>query len=48
MVHCGPLLDQVSIQGSKAILIFQHVGGGLKCKPEGKSLKFFEIAGEGQ
>lgn len=45
LVHCGPLLDQVRIRGDKALLTFKHVGGGLKSKSGGKSLKFFEIAG---
>jgi len=46
LVHCGPLLDQVNIQGGKAVLTFKHIGGGLRSKSGGKSLKFFEIAGE--
>jgi sialate O-acetylesterase len=45
LVYSGPLLDQVSIQGNKAVLSFNHVGGGLKSKSGEKALKFFEIAG---
>ena len=46
LVHCGPLLDKVKIDGGKAVLTFTHVGGGLKSTSGGKELKFFEIAGE--
>ncbi|NQT87773.1 9-O-acetylesterase, partial [bacterium] len=46
LVHCGPLLDTVTIDGGKAVLTFKHVGGGLKSKSGGKSLEFFEIAGK--
>jgi len=46
LVHCGPLLDKVKVEGSKAILTFKHVGGGLKSASGGKGLKFFELAGE--
>jgi len=42
LVHCGPLLDTVTIDGGKAVLTFKHVGGGLKSKSGGKSLEFFE------
>jgi len=46
LVCSGPLLDQVSIQGDKAVLSFKYVGGGLRCKAGGNKLKFFEIAGK--
>jgi sialate O-acetylesterase len=46
LVHCGPLLDKVRIDGAKAILSFKHVGGGLKNASKGKGLKFFELAGK--
>ena len=46
LVHCGPLLDTVTIDGGKAVLTFKHVGGGLKSVSGGKKLKFFEIAGK--
>jgi len=46
LVHCGPLLDKVKIDGGKAVLSFNHIGGGLKSAPGGKDLKFFEIAGK--
>jgi len=45
LVHCGPLLDQVNITGSQAVLTFDHIGGGLANKSGGTSLDFFEIAG---
>lgn len=45
LVHCGPLLDKVTIDGSKAVLSFTHIGGGLKNNTGEKNLKFFEIAG---
>jgi len=46
LVHCGPLLDKVRIDGSRAILTFTHIGGGLRSKSGGPELKFFEIAGQ--
>jgi sialate O-acetylesterase len=46
LVHSGPLLDKVRIEGNKAILSFKHAGGGLKSKSGAKKLKFFEIAGK--
>ena len=46
LVCSGPLLDKVTIQGDKAVLSFKSVGGGLKNKGNGASLKFFEIAGK--
>jgi sialate O-acetylesterase len=46
LVHSGPLLDKVRIDGARAILTFKHVGGGLESSCGGKDLKFFEIAGK--
>ncbi len=46
LVHCGPLLDKLRIEGSKAVLTFKHVGGGLRSVSGGKRLKFFEVAGK--
>lgn len=46
LVHCGPLLDGVDINGGTAVLSFRHVGGGLRNVSGGRGLKFFEIAGE--
>jgi len=46
LVHCGPLLDKVRMEGGKAILTFTHVGGGLRSASGGKRLKFFELAGK--
>lgn len=45
LVHCGPLLDEVRMEGGKAILTFTHVGGGLRSASGGTRLTFFEIAG---
>jgi len=46
LVHCGPLLDEVRIEGDRAILSFTHVGSGLKNITGKEYLKFFELAGE--
>ena len=46
LVHCGPLLDAVAINGNTASLSFKHVGGGLKNVSGKKDLRFFEIAGK--
>jgi len=46
IVCSGPLLDQVRIDGGRAVLSFRYVGGGLRNKFGGKNLKFFEIAGK--
>ncbi|MHC4202802.1 MAG: sialate O-acetylesterase, partial [Planctomycetota bacterium] len=46
LVHCGPLLDKLRIEGGKAVLTFKHLGGGLRSKSGGKRLKFFEVAGK--
>ncbi len=41
----GPLFDQIKVEGDKALLSFQHVGGGLVAKDG--ALKGFEISGDG-
>lgn len=46
LVHSGPLLDKVRLDGGKAVLTFTHVGGGLRSRSGGRELEFFEIAGE--
>ncbi len=46
LVHCGPLLDAVRVEGGRAVLTFKHVGGGLRSVDGGKELKFFEVAGK--
>ena len=43
-VHSGPVLDEAKFENGKAVLSFDHVGGGLKA--EGGALKGFAIAGE--
>jgi sialate O-acetylesterase len=45
IVYSGPLYKGIKIDGSRAILSFAHVGGGLKAR-DGKDLTEFEIAGE--
>lgn len=44
VVYCGPIFKRMNIEGSKAVLSFDHVGGGLSAKG-GESLKGFAIAG---
>ncbi|MEM7145025.1 MAG: sialate O-acetylesterase [Verrucomicrobiota bacterium] len=46
LAYSGPLLRSVAIEDGRAVLEFDHVGGGLKGKDGGKRLKFFELAGE--
>lgn len=46
LVHCGPLLETVTIDGRRVVLSFKHVGSGLKSKAPEKKLKFFELAGQ--
>ncbi len=46
LVHCGPLLDKVRIDGGRAVLTFKHIGRGLKSTSGSSDLKFFEIAGQ--
>ena len=43
IVYSGPMYTLMEVQGNKAILHFDHVGGGLMAK--GDSLKGFAIAG---
>jgi len=45
LVHCGPLLDEVTLSGNQATLTFKHIGSGLKNVSDEKNLRFFEIAG---
>lgn len=47
LVHSGPLFDSLSVEGNKAKVKFQHVGGGLVAR-DGKPLTHFTIAGEDQ
>ncbi len=44
VVYSGPLFKRMNIQGNKAVLSFDHVGGGLIAKGGGP-LKGFAIAG---
>jgi sialate O-acetylesterase len=44
VVYSGPLYKYMQIEGNKAILHFDHVGGGLVAR--GEPLKGFAIAGE--
>ena len=46
LVHCGPLLENVSINGNTATLTFKHSGNGLENASGEKNLRFFEIAGK--
>ncbi len=45
LIHSGPLFKDVKFEGGKAILHFDHVGGGLASR-DGKPLTHFAIAGE--
>ncbi len=45
ITYSGPLFDQITIEDDKAILSFQHIGGGLVAKDG--PLKGFEISGDG-
>ncbi|MEX0727294.1 MAG: sialate O-acetylesterase [Planctomycetaceae bacterium] len=45
LVYSGPLFKSMSIKGNKAILSFDHVGGGLASR-DGQPLSHFTIAGE--
>jgi sialate O-acetylesterase len=44
IVHSGPLLDRLEIRGSRAIVHFNHAGGGLMSK--GGPVTHLEIAGD--
>jgi sialate O-acetylesterase len=45
LVYSGPLYKSLKIDGSKAIVSFDHVGGGLISR-DGQPLTHFQIAGE--
>jgi sialate O-acetylesterase len=45
LVFSGPLFKSMTVQGGRARLSFDHVGGGLVSN-DGQPLKWFEIAGE--
>lgn len=44
LVYSGPIFDSLRIEGKKAILGFQHVGGGL-ASLDGEALRHFQVAG---
>ena len=44
IVYSGPTIKSIRIDGDKAILTFDNIGGGLKVK--GDKLEGFEVAGE--
>lgn len=46
VVSSGPMLKEVKFEDDKAVLTFDHVGGGLEAK--GGALKGFAVAGEDQ
>lgn len=46
IVHSGPVFREMAIDGSHAVLSFDHVGGGLTCRDRYGYLKGFAIAGE--
>ncbi len=46
VVHSGPLFRSMKVEGSRARVAFDHVGGGLGSR-DGKPLSWFEIAGDG-
>ena len=45
LVYSGPLYKSMSVDGDKARIAFNHVGGGLIAN-DGQPLVWFEIAGE--
>jgi len=45
LVYSGPLFKALSIEGGRARVAFDHVGGGLIAN-DGQPLKWFEVAGE--
>lgn len=47
LVYSGPIYKSMKINGSKAVLSFDHVGGGLVSR-DGNALSRFTIAGEDQ
>ena len=40
----GPIFESMMVDGNRAVLKFQHIGGGLKSL-DGKDLRLFTIAG---
>ena len=46
LVCSGPIYDHMEVQGARAVLSFEHIGGGLVA--DGGPLKGFAVAGEGQ
>ena len=42
----GPLYKSLKVEGDKAVVAFDHVGGGLVIKGEGEGLTGFTIAGD--
>ncbi len=47
VVYSGPLYKSLKVEGDKAIVAFDHVGGGLVAR-DGKPLTHFQVAGEDQ
>ena len=45
LVYSGPLFKALSVEGGRARVAFDHVGGGL-IPNDGQPLKWFEVAGE--
>jgi sialate O-acetylesterase len=45
IVYSGPLYKSVKFEGPKAVISFDHVGGGLKSR-DGQALTHFTVAGE--
>lgn len=47
MVYSGPIYKSLKVNGNKAVLSFDHVGGGLVSR-DGQPLSHFTVAGEDQ
>ena len=47
LVHLGPVLKSVKVDGDRMILSFDHVGGGLIAR-DGGPLKHFALSGDGK
>ena len=47
LVHSGPVLKDVRVEGDRMILSFDHVGGGLISR-DGGPLKHFALSGDGK
>ncbi|MCA9163431.1 MAG: 9-O-acetylesterase, partial [Planctomycetales bacterium] len=45
LVYSGPLYKSMKVDGNKAVLSFDHVGGGLVSR-DGEPLSWFQVAGE--